>query len=218
MPHPKGGYSLDGEKIPGVTTIISRFKESGGLIHWAWKQGADGLDYRETKQKAADAGTCAHDMFECWKLKKKFDPSGYDAQIVVKARGAYSAFLEWAEQTKLEIDQTELSLISKKYRYGGTLDAMLVNGKRSLGDYKTSNAIYIDYLIQGGAYNNLWNENYPDDVVTGGFHLLRFSKQEHPDDPVSFAHHYWSDVKLATEQFLLLRKAFDNDKRLKGLL
>lgn len=34
MPHPKGGYFLSGsERVPGVTTILSRFKESGGLIY-----------------------------------------------------------------------------------------------------------------------------------------------------------------------------------------
>ena len=32
MPTPKKGYYVDGEKVPGVTTVLGRFKESGGLI------------------------------------------------------------------------------------------------------------------------------------------------------------------------------------------
>ncbi len=40
MPHPKGGYKTqDGKRAPGVTTIIGRFKDSGGLLWWAFEQG-----------------------------------------------------------------------------------------------------------------------------------------------------------------------------------
>ena len=53
-----------GTRLPGTTTIINRFKESGGLIHWAWTVGRDGGDYRKARDKAADAGTIAHDMIE----------------------------------------------------------------------------------------------------------------------------------------------------------
>jgi len=36
MPTPKAGYyNVKGERVPGTTTIISRFKDSGALIHWA---------------------------------------------------------------------------------------------------------------------------------------------------------------------------------------
>jgi len=36
MPTPRKGYYTDaGKRVPGVTTIIGRFKDSGGLIHWA---------------------------------------------------------------------------------------------------------------------------------------------------------------------------------------
>ena len=36
MPSPKSGYyNAKGERVPGTTTIISRFKDSGALIHWA---------------------------------------------------------------------------------------------------------------------------------------------------------------------------------------
>ena len=63
MPTPPQGYfNAAGERIPGTTTIIGRFKESGALVHWAWKLGMEGKDYREVR--AADAGTAAHAMME----------------------------------------------------------------------------------------------------------------------------------------------------------
>ena len=37
-PHPIGGYKVDGVKVPGVTTILGRFKDSGGLLYWAFEQ------------------------------------------------------------------------------------------------------------------------------------------------------------------------------------
>ena len=60
MPHPKGGYrDEDGKRIPGVTTVIGRFKESGALIRWAYGRGRDGEELYESRDKAAEAGTAA---------------------------------------------------------------------------------------------------------------------------------------------------------------
>ena len=131
----------DNTRVPGVTTIIGRFKESGGLIHWAWQLGIDGKDYREVRDTAAEAGTCAHTMVEAHIRKREFDPAPYSEEVLAKAKVSFGAFLEWADQTQLKPVESELSLVSEKYRYGGTLDAMLVKGKLSLGDWKTSNRI-----------------------------------------------------------------------------
>ena len=200
MGRPSDGYKIDGERVPGVTTIISRFKPSGGLIHWAWQQGKDGKDYRETRDKAADAGTLAHDMVEADIYGAAYDASGADPLLVEKAMGAFNAYKEWKVQTQLEIAESEVTLLSATHRFGGTLDALFIRGALALGDWKTSNAIYADYLIQLGAYAILWEENYPTRPITGGFHLLRFNKPESASDPVSFAHHYWSNLDLAKQR------------------
>ena len=218
MGRPAQGYQIDGERVPGVTTIINRFKDSGGLIYWAWEQGRDGKDYRETRDAAADAGTCAHDMVEADIYGATFDESPYKPETLEKAKGAFAAYQEWKQQTHLQVVESEVSLVSRKHRFGGTLDAMLVQGKLALSDWKTSNRVYPDYLLQLAAYQILWEEAWPDRLIGGGFHLLRFSKQEHSDDPISFTHHFWSDLTLAKEQFLLLLKAYENDKRLKKLI
>jgi hypothetical protein len=211
MPTQKGGYFLqDGTKVPSVTTIISRFKESGGLIHWAWKLGAEGKDYRKERDDAANAGTLAHAMVEDWVSGTQTDLSEYDDDTIRKAKQAYSAFMEWAEQTNLKITHSELPLISEKYRFGGTLDCMLVNGKRSLGDVKTSNSLYHDYLMQLAAYGILWDENFPDQSIDGGYHIMRFSKDEG-----DFEHRWFGDLTDAKEMFIHLRQAYDLDAKLK---
>jgi hypothetical protein len=209
MPTPRGGYYLDGKKIPSVTTILSRFKESGGLIHWAWSLGAEGKDYRAEKQHAADAGTCAHDMVECFIRGRLFDPRPYSDDILPAAETAFSAFRRWADQSNLQPAETEVGLVSKRYRFGGTLDAVTLGGELHLLDWKTSNAVYADYLMQLAAYGQLWNENNPDRPVCG-YELVRFSKAEG-----DFAHLSFVSLKDELVQFLLLRRAYDYDQKLK---
>jgi len=239
MATPKEGYYVDGKRVPGVTTILGRFKESGGLIHWSWGIPFAGLtmarsllddllmgnqlrvneaaafldtplsnwDYRTKRDTAADAGTCAHDMMECHIKGRAFDSSQYAPDIIEKAKPAFEAFLQWAQQSKFEIAETEVQLTSKRYLFGGTRDAILIDGKRSLGDWKCSNAIYPEYLCQLAAYGILDEES--GNTIEGGFHLLRFSKQEQPDDPVQFTHYYWSQLDKAKKAFLLMRELYD---------
>jgi len=219
MPSPRGGYyNKDGARVPSVTTVLSRFRESGGLVHWAWDLGKQQLDYRVVRDSAADAGTAAHAMVEAYALGSVFDPSPFKPEILEKAKGAYDGFLAWAGQTGLKIIKTEQALVSEKYQYGGTLDAMLVQNQLAIGDYKTSNHVYGDHICQLAAYGQLWDENNSDLPITGGYHLLRFSKPEHPDDGVSFTHHYWSDLSIPLKMFLHLREAYALDSRVKKMV
>jgi len=245
MPTPAKGYRLkDGTRVPGTTTITGRFKDSGGLIHWAnrlalepllkarhllvlagdeitpeWHGNVgdflmidpDSWDNKKAAQKAADAGTIAHDLFDCHIRKdtKRFEKLQQETptHILALASPAYSAALEWAMQSRFEIVETEVQLVSEKYRFGGTRDACLVWGKRAIGDWKTSRDIYPEMLCQLAAYAILDEE--AGNMIDGGFHLLKFSKQEKPEDPVRFQHHYWSHLDQAREAFLLMRRLYD---------
>lgn len=249
MPTPKAGYyTKDGKRVPGTTTILGRFKDSGGLIHWSWDvahsplmearaliegltngspnpeaakaflaRPVESFDYRHVRDTAANAGTCAHDMVECFIRKRPFEAAKYPPEILEKAKPAFDAFQEWAGNSKLESFETEVSIVSEKHRFGGTLDAMLVGNKLSLGDWKSSNAIYPEYLCQLAAYGKLWEEAHPDLPIEGGFHLLRFSKQDSPDDPVNFVHHFWSHLDKAWQAFIRMRDLYDLMAGLKKL-
>lgn len=220
MARPKTGYDIDGIHIPGVTTITNRFKESGGLMYWCWQQGKEGKDFRESRDAAADAGTCAHAMIEADWHHQDFDRSLYKPETLAKADHAFLAYLEWKEQTRLEVVAPELSLVSRQHRFGGTMDAVMVNHRLVLGDYKTSNGIYADYLIQvAGGYAILWDEHHPEQKLDG-ITILRFSKPQAEDDPISFHQHFYSAelFPICKEQFLLYRRAYDIDKRLAKLI
>lgn len=211
MPTQHKGYFLkSGERVPSVTTILGRFKDAGGLIHWAWDIGKQGKDYREERDSAATAGTLAHAAVEAHVRRREMDWTGEPA-VLEKAKKAFGAFLEWAGQTQLQVDQTELPLVSEKYRFGGTFDAILLGGKRAMGDWKSSNGIYPDYLAQLAAYGQLWVENFPDQPLDGGFHLCRFDKT-HGD----FTHKWWGELAAGWEYFLRVREAYEFEKELKA--
>ena len=229
----KGGYFLkDGTRVPSVTTVLSRYKESGALIHWSAGQAAKYVQenlpdnptkadvarvcdaakhaYRDVRDAAADAGTMAHEAVEAWIKSEPYTFAG-KADVVDRAEKAYGAFLEWAQQTELVITHAEVPLVSETYKFGGTLDAMLIKGKRSLGDWKSSSGVYGDYLCQIAAYGILWEENHPDMPIDGGYHLMRFDKNFG-----DYKHHFWAELDTAKKSFLLMRQLYGMDAELKA--
>ena len=217
IPHPRGGYkNKAGQRVPGVTTIIGRFKDSGGLLHWAFSQGqaaerGEISALYDKRDAAADAGTLAHSLVEAH-IKGEPLPATPDNDIGKQAQQGYENYLRWAEDNKIQVISQEIEMVSEKYQFGGCPDAMGIDSRGMLCilDWKTSNGVYVDFLLQIAAYFQLWTENHPDQPIIGGFHLLRFSKEQ-----ADFTHHYWAELNVAWEQFKLFRVAYDNDKLLK---
>lgn len=222
MARPSGGYrNKAGDVIPGTTTIINRFKDSGGLVQWAYKRGrahellvaqgkpAPSRLYDEVDQAAA-AGTIAHDMIEAAILEKPFVMPEVAEDIAAKARNAYAQFLEWRTNTRIEIIATERTYISELLQFGGTVDAIGKdrNDRIVLVDWKSSNSVYADMLIQLAAYALLLEECAPE-WTPQGFHLLRVAKES-----ADFAHHYYGELADARRQFMLFREAYTIAQRL----
>ena len=198
-----------GKRLPSVTTIIGRFKDSGALLYWANTAGLNGQTLDEARIPAATAGTMAHTLVEAHLNKRDLPKLEGDADTIAKARSAFDTFCEWHKTTKLEFLHTEVPLASAKHDFGGTLDAIgMLNGRRVLIDFKTSNALYADYLYQIAAYNILWTENYPDSPIEGGFHLARFAKEQG-----DFTHSFFPNLKEEEEAFLAMRKLYDMVKK-----
>jgi hypothetical protein len=200
-----------------VTTIIGRFRDSAALLKWNFTTGfsqgvlcGKGQVYSDdpfaVAREAANLGTIAHGLVDDHIHGRVVTLGQQDPRVV----SAYNAYLEWESQTHIKVIETEMQLISEKYHFGGTPDAIgEMNGKLVLLDWKTSNSVYADHLIQLAAYRLLWDETHPDRPLTGGSHLLRFSKEES-----DFAHHSYPDLADAQEQFLLFRRCYELDKRL----
>lgn len=209
----------DGCRVPSVTTIIGHRKaDCDALVHWAWKLGTEGKDWRAARDAAANAGTIAHGLVERAIKGKQFrllsvaairGDFGCNEEIATKAHNAFAMFLKWAEQTELKIVESELSLVSEEHRFGGTLDSILVHGNPAIGDWKTSNAIRFDQLIQVAAYGHLYRGVNPEQPIAG-YHIIRFAKET-----ADFEHRYFGEVEDAWQAFLHLRVLYDLDAKLK---
>lgn len=208
-------YKLkDGSVVRGVTTIIGRFKESGGLMQWAFQMGKSGArTLYEKRDEAASIGGVVHDSIraEILGLPAPVFPLEWSAKV----GSALDAYHEWFDGARMQIVATEVALVSEMYRYGGTIDAVARDGKGRLCllDWKSSNAVYSDMAIQLAAYRQLWNERAlaqaTEPLDDGGFHLCRFAK-EHGD----FEHRYWPELFEAWELFTLYIRAYEIDKAL----
>lgn len=197
-----------GKRLPSVTTIIGRFKESGGLLYWANQAGLDGKTLDEARTPAATAGTMAHDLVEAFINGQDLPDLVGDETVVANAHSAFDVYKRWQGMTKLEIRHTEVSLVSETHRFGGRLDAIgQVDNQLVLVDWKTSNSVYADYLYQLAAYGLLWEENYPEHPLVGGYHLCRFAKEQG-----DFAHHYYPSLAEEKETFIAMRALYDRVK------
>jgi len=231
MPTPRLGYkAADGKKIPSVTTIL-KIKDPGALINWAYRTGREHGVLEGQGQPAPSGlyegsdilaiGTCVHSMCEAWVkgdepmlvLEKALEEETVNDKATFRAQAAsaYSAFEFWCKGTQLEIVDCEVAVISETHRYGGTLDFIgKLNGKLVLGDFKTSNGVWPEYLCQLAAYAKAYEET-TGNKIDGGYHLLRFSKENG-----DFGHHFYPSLDDdAWPAFLHLRALYDLNEKLK---
>jgi len=206
---PKQYRTEDGKRLPSVTTITNRFKDSGGLIHWANEVGLAGMTTDEARAKALNTGSLVHRIIEA-DIHGDARPPVPDELLpgVVSAIGAWT---KWLRSYEVRVEATELPLQSKTHMFAGTLDLVIrdAEDRLAIGDIKAANGIYPEYLMQIAAYGLLWDEN-EEEKITGGFHLLRFSKEDG-----DFTHHFFPELADAKKAFLLLRAAYEMDKALK---
>jgi hypothetical protein len=157
-PHQKYHLS-DGTQVPGGSTICKIGDDAGALIHWAWNLGREGKDYRKERDKAADIGTVAHFLIECFLNNQVADLSDYGQEDIDKALLCYNKFVDWWDEQNLEKVATEIQLVNEAHKYGGTIDLIARNQQNEyiLIDFKTSKRISDSYWRQCAGYAQLWN-------------------------------------------------------------
>lgn len=220
---PRRDYRLkDGTRVPGVTTVIGQLgwgKE--GLMYWAWKLGTEGKDYKQERQKACNIGTLVHRFIELDLKENNPDPKIVKAEYpeatqadINRALESYERnFVTWRKRNDFKVYLTEQKIVSEKYRYGGTIDCLgFLNGELVILDWKTSNSIYEDQLMQLATYKYGWEECHPDMPIEGGAELLQISKEIG-----KFTHHRFDRLpKWIYRDFLRLRRIYDDKKKFKA--
>ena len=187
-------YLKDGKtQVAGVTTILG-ILDKPALVPWAWNLGLKGEDYRKIRDKAGSIGSIAHERIEHHLKKQEMDLSEYSQADIDKANNSFNGFLEFEKTHKLELLKSEISLVSETHRFGGTIDLYaMLDGKKSLIDFKTSKGIWVEHRIQVAAYKNLLIENgYDVEEV----YLLHINKENG-----EFTVYYLKDLDLEWKFF-----------------
>lgn len=105
--------------------------------------------HRKKKESAGDWGTAVHLAIEEW-IKENKLPTTLDE----KGMEVFNKFRQWSAENKVKFFESEKHVWSEKYWIGGIVDLVLeMNGKKYIGDIKTSSGIYNEAFFQMGAYN-----------------------------------------------------------------
>jgi len=176
-------HSLGGKRLYGVTTVLGVISKPS-LIQWSANQAVEYIQknwevyiatgtpttdlfieaktaHRRTKEAAGDIGTTAHQAIEKW-IKSGCDVNvpiaifcGYDKQI----QEMFMNFVEWVQSNNVTFLGSEKNVYSEKMWLGGIVDFICtIDGKRYVGDIKTSSGIYPEHFLQCGAYDLMLEE------------------------------------------------------------
>lgn len=168
--HGRGhSYILDGEKVPGVTTLIGNGFPKSGLINWAadtvaahavdyWDELAE-LTPSERLKRLSKAHTAARDAagVRGTRVHKLAEPLslGEEVDVPEELAGHVEACVKFLDEWDVQPLFVERPVFSRTHRYGGSPDlvARLRDGKTWLLDWKTNaKGPYGDMAFQLAAY------------------------------------------------------------------
>jgi hypothetical protein len=107
-----------------------------------------------------------------------------------RAKKACIAALEWMRKHNVRWHHTEKKIYSRKYKYAGTMDGLCTCDScddprccpepfidhLSIADWKTSNYLYLEYLLQTAAYSQAYEEESA--VTVSDRWIIRLGKEE----------------------------------------
>lgn len=187
-------YTVGGKVVDGTTGVLSVIAKPA-LIGWAVKVAIEslertlepGISYDELQLKAmlesakgahrkrsgtaADMGHMVHE----W-IAKHIAGENPKPLVNKECLNAVNKFLEWEREHKVEFLESEKVLYSSKYNYAGTMDFLAkVDGKVMIGDFKTSSGIWDEYWLQVAAYQQAYQEEFPEVKIDGAL-IVRIGK------------------------------------------
>lgn len=165
MARPSFGYrNAAGKKVPGVTTVLKHVSLMDGdvLCGWAAKLARQGKDWKAERQAAGDHGTMLHELCETKLPGELVDadrPEAATDEAWRKLQLSYAAIRAWWLAAKPTILIAEEPLVSERFQFGGTLDALVdLGGEPWLLDYKTGSQVGAKEASQMAAYRQLLDE------------------------------------------------------------
>jgi hypothetical protein len=152
-------YRVDGVYLPSVTWILDSYPKGIGFYQWLASRGWD--QAQAEKELAGDRGSKIHNAIQDL-LKGKVVKFGdrYWSEVdndykplTQEEWRALLTFERFWQDFKPGLVATERVCYSKKHRYAGTIDAvLLIDGKLTIVDWKSGSHIYPTYHMQTAAY------------------------------------------------------------------
>lgn len=209
-------YHVGGVKIDGVTGVLTTIAKPA-LIYWAVNECIKCLNqalkpgeaydeiqiaamleagktaHRKKSGEASQIGKMVHQWIEDYIAGK--NPT---ALVHAQAKKSVEQFLQWEKDHKVKFLESERIIYSKEYKYAGTLDFICeYEGKKWLGDFKTSSGIWDEYWIQTAAYQHAYQEEFPQEDIEG-IMIVRIGK----DGGIEFKMNTPEDYKKDFNAFL----------------
>lgn len=187
--HQKYVHPITNKPVPGVTTFINSSLgwNKNALMGWAVKEVRAGNNPFAKRDKAGSIGTLAHNLIEEYygETFPQVEPrpvnrDEFPPEDLEVALNAYEAYRKWQDLYTFEIIKSELQLVHPEMFYGGTVDLLAkLNGERYFIDFKTSNGIYNDHIIQLSAYRQMIIDLSPiEEWETAPSVILHLSKKD----------------------------------------
>lgn len=181
----------EGNPLPSVTTILKKATPvEDFLLEWANNLGIRRIKYKEYMKDITETGQCVHEIVEKYTSERMsyidtemiediFRDNPYYYDNIDTVHRCFSQFMEWFNTLEtFEIVANEESLISEEYKFGGTIDMICkIDGKFTILDLKTSNALDSKMVMQLAAYVLLYEENYPH-IAIDQVAILRMDKKD----------------------------------------
>ena len=145
--------------IPSVTWICGHYPKGIAFYKWLASKGWD--ESQAQKNAAGDKGSKIHlaidDLIqgETVKMDAKYPnkSTGRDEELTTEEYEAILSFAAWAEKTKPTFLHNEITVISEKYGFAGTVDCIAKIGDETfIIDWKSSQYVWPEMEIQVSAY------------------------------------------------------------------
>lgn len=198
-------YTLDGLRIPGVTTVIG-ILDKPALVGWAARETAiytdenwdklagmrsgDRIPLMEkarfnTNRKAVVKGNRIHNLGEQL-------ANGVTVDVPLEIRSQVEAYAKFLDDWGLTTVATETPVCSTEWAFGGTFDLITESDRfgRSLMDIKTGKGVYAEVALQENAYANCDLRLIPKEIVgpRGGIKTEWVEAPMPPIDTLLVAH------------------------------
>lgn len=156
---------------------------------------------KEELERAGETGTRAHDWIEGYIKALLANNDDRRLELLAnmptdeRAANACIAACQWMSDHDVHWIATERKVFSRKYGYAGTMDGLAVvsscknpkccpspfDQRLTLVDWKTSNYLYIEYLLQTAAYQRAFTEE-TGEVIEDRW-IIRLGKEDAEFDP-----------------------------------